>query len=1144
MKWFKAYLKHNPVHTPLLTHSGAFSAVSITQEAALLMSASYAGQQPIIWIKQNSYQAQLLHERLLNLDPELKVSLLDQEESLRLEMIAGSLDKHLMKMETLGKILEGQVDILIVSAHSLLRKLPPLDYLRSLVIDIKVGDTLDINDLKIKLTKLGYHRVTLVEAPMSFAGRGEVLDIYPILSDSPIRIDFFDNEVESIRAFNPNSQRTFKDLKEISITPCSDLLLPEAEIALIEQKVHLRLEALKAKQATVNQQQIENIVLDQVEQMKQGLFEPAQYPLISLATDRVNLFSYFKSPLVVYSPFEAIQTHLKLYAEDTIDYLLQRHDIGVGLDIYDVLWIADRLPKGHRIHEFESIENIALPIHDAFDPHLQGPELVHYLEKIAQHKTVILALDSKDMESMINQLVASKVVYQIMTQDTQPESGLWVLPYSLDEGFQLGDQVVVFACKELFNKQAPIGRYSRLFSLSEPLTGIAQLEIGDYVVHKNYGVGIYEGLETKVIDRVEKDYIKIIYQNEDLLMVPLEQFSLIRKYAGREGVSIKLNRLGTQAWNKTKERIKESVNDIADRLIALYQSRENQKGFKFSPDNEEVKAFESEFIYELTPDQKQAVQEIKAEMETEHPMDRLLIGDVGFGKTEVAIRAAFKALVDHKQVVFLCPTTVLSAQHYRTFIDRFKNYPVNIGLLNRFVEPSKQKETIKSMKKGQIDILIGTHRVLSRDVSFKDLGLLVIDEEQRFGVEQKERIKELKQNVDVLSLSATPIPRTLQMSLIGIRSLSQLNTPPQNRLPVITHVIEKNLKLIKDIISKEVARNGQVFYLFNNISEIYQVASWIQQSFPNITVRVAHGQMDRDEIEETMLEFIDNKIQVLVCTTIVETGIDIPNANTMIIDRADRFGLAQLYQIKGRVGRSDRLAYAYLLIDRQKQLSEVATKRLQAIKEFTQLGSGYKIAMRDLTIRGAGEILGGNQSGFIDSVGIDMYLELLQEVLEGKKVEEPVKQVNSLGQIGHIPDDYVQSDALKIDLYQRIEKVNSLQKLNMFIDDTLDRYGEIPKSTKLLVEKKRLELLLADSRISDYKETVRRTMLVFTEAFSQNIDGIKLFEIINDLSRDIQLKYTQGRIRLEFENTPERIQEILKVLSEMEKFTRRTNESR
>ncbi len=1139
MKWFKDYLKENPLHTPLLKTAGAFSHLSIIQEAGIILSLALAQKQPIIWVKENSYQAQNLYQRIKNLDPNLKLALLDQEESLRLELIASSLDKHLMKMETIGLILEDKVDVLIVSAHSLLRRLPPKAYLNTLTLQLNTGDTIEINDLKTQLVKLGYKAVTVVEAPMSFAGRGEVVDIYPMLSDHPIRIDFFDTEIESIKAFNPEDQRTFKELDTITITPANDLIVDNTLIATITTKVNQRLEILKQKHPQKDFQQIQDLVGDQIEQMEAGVFEDAAYPLVALATDRVSILEYFDQPMIVYSPWEAILNHWKFYQEDTIDYLMQRYEIDMGLDFYDVLNNPERLPKGYKVYEFESAQSHPVLLYEAFNPHLEESDLISYLQNLSQTKTVILALSSKDMERYIEILINHKVAYHLLLEEQLPEKGLWIYPYPLQEGFRIGENIEVLSSKEILQKQVPIGRYGRLFSVSEPLSGIAQLEEGDYVVHKNYGVGIYAGLETKVVERIENDYIKVVYQNDDLLMVPLEQFSLIRKYAGREGVAIRLNKLGTQAWNRTKERIKESVNDIADRLIALYQARQQQKGFQFSPDNQEVIEFESQFEHPLTPDQEQAVKEIKAEMETPYPMDRLLIGDVGFGKTEVAIRAAFKAVVDHKQIVFLCPTTVLSQQHYRTFIDRFKNFPVNIGLLNRFVPVSQQKETIKKMAKGQLDILIGTHRVLSKDVRFKDLGLLIIDEEQRFGVEQKERIKEIKQNVDVLSLSATPIPRTLQMSLIGIRSLSQLNTPPQNRLPVITHIVEKNLKLIEDIIAKEVARNGQVFYLYNNISEIYQVANWIAQRFPKSVVRVAHGQMDREEIEETMLEFTDNKIQILVCTTIVETGIDIPNANTMIVDRADRFGLSQLYQIKGRVGRGDRLAYAYFLIDKQKQLSEIASKRLQAIKEFTQLGSGYKIAMRDLTIRGAGEILGGNQSGFIDSVGIDLYLELLQEVLEQKKQPETSeKVVTNVAQVGYIPDDYVQSDALKIDLYQRIDKVNSIEKLNYYVQDTLDRYGEIPSATRLLIEKKRLEILLEDARIESYKETVRKTTLVFTEAFSQTLDGIKLFETINQISTEIQLKYTQNKIRLEFENSPEKIDQLLEVLGKINTFVR------
>ena len=693
---------------------------------------------------------------------------------------------------------------------------------------------------------------------------------------------------------------------------------------------------------------------------------------------------------------------------------------------------------------------------------------------------------------------------------------------------------MAYSSKEIFNQVIKKGRYERQFQVAQSLTGIADLKKGDYVVHRQYGVGRYLGLETKEVNHRQKDFIHIAYRNDDVLLVPLEQFKLLRKFVSSEGVSVKLNKLGGSEWSKTKNRIKESVNDIADQLIALYKEREAKQGFAFSPDNDYMKQFESEFPYQLTQDQEVAIKEVKTDMESTHPMDRLLSGDVGFGKTEVAIRAAFKAIIDNKQVVFLCPTTVLSQQHYRTFTERFKNYPVNIGLLNRFVTPDQQRKTIAQTKTGQIDILIGTHRVLSKDVRFKDLGLLVIDEEQRFGVEQKERIKTMKVNVDVLSLSATPIPRTLQMSLVGIRSLSQLNTPPSNRLPVVTHIVEKNPKLIEDLISREIARNGQVFYLYNKVDQIYNVAFKIQQAFPDIVVAAAHGQMDREEIEEVMMAFTRGEIQVLVCTTIVETGIDIPNANTMIIDQADRFGLAQLYQIKGRVGRSDRLAYAYLMIDPMKQLSEIATKRLEAIKEFTQLGSGYKIAMRDLTIRGAGEILGGSQSGFINTVGIDLYIELLNEALlekQGQQVPKQAKPLNIEEVETYIPDNYTADASLKIELYQKIDKISSMKQLEKFYQESEDRYGSFPNSVNLLLEKKQLELMLADEIIEDFKDKNKVATVIFTKEFSSQIDGVKFFETVNKISKDINLKYLKGMIRLDIEKQRGWLSELVTVLN-------------
>ena len=597
---------------------------------------------------------------------------------------------------------------------------------------------------------------------------------------------------------------------------------------------------------------------------------------------------------------------------------------------------------------------------------------------------------------------------------------------------------------------------------------------------------------------------------------PLEQFKLVRKFVSSNGIVPKLNKLGSDEWTKTKEKLQSNVEDIAARLLDLYSIRKDDIGYKYPEDNDEQIAFEKEFEYELTADQDRAIKEVKADMQSDRPMDRLLCGDVGFGKTEVAIRAAFKAVLANKQVAYLCPTTILANQHYKTFTKRFKNYPVSIRLLNRFVTPAEQKTTISDLKEHKVDIVIGTHRILSNDVKFKDLGLLIIDEEQRFGVEQKEKIKELKVGIDVLSLSATPIPRSLQMSLVGIRQLSQLDTPPNNRHTVQTYVVEKNDGLIKNAIEKELARKGQVFYLYNNVEEIYNVARKIQNLVDGVRVKVAHGKMDREEIEDVMNSFIEKEVDILVCTTIVETGIDIPNANTMIIDNAQNFGLSQLYQIKGRVGRSETLAYAYLMIPAKRQLSEIADKRLKAIKEFAKLGSGYKIAMRDLTIRGAGDLLGAKQSGFIDTVGIDMYMEMLEEAINKQKgivkEKEVVTPRANINIDGYIPKEFVNEDYDKISMYQDIDKIYTKEDLFRYKAKIMDEYGRLPAAFDNLFNKRRLELLINELHIEKYKEVKGQYEITFTKEFSDMVDGVKLFGICTTISRDITLKYVNQKI--------------------------------
>ena len=670
------------------------------------------------------------------------------------------------------------------------------------------------------------------------------------------------------------------------------------------------------------------------------------------------------------------------------------------------------------------------------------------------------------------------------------------------------------------------------------LRNFQELNVGDYVVHDSYGIGQYLGIKTLDVKGYHKDYLYVAYAGDDTLYIPVEQFKMIRKYASADGKVPMIHALGSSKWTKAKQKAKNKIDDIADRLIELYAKRMSSPGFAFSKDNELQIDFENQFGYALTADQQRSVDEIKLDMEKPQPMDRLLCGDVGFGKTEVALRGAFKAILDHKQVAFLCPTTILSMQHFKTATERFKNFPVEIALLNRFTSSKEKKRILKEVKEGKIDLLIGTHRILSKDVAFNDLGLLVIDEEQRFGVKQKEKIKEYRETIDVLSLSATPIPRTLQMSLMGIRGLSKIDTPPKNRLPVQTYVVEKNNTLIKQVIERELARDGQVFYLYNRTDQIANVAYKISSTVPNAKVAIGHGQMDKNELEDVMLRFMNKEFNVLICTTIIETGIDIPNANTMIVEDADKFGLAQLYQIRGRVGRSERGAYAYLLYKKDKSIQDDALKRLKAIKEFTELGSGYKIAMRDLSIRGSGDILGGKQAGFIDDIGFEMYMKILQDAInvrmhKDEKPEEEVKNLN-VSVDGYIPDDYVESDYEKLELYQRLDKAKTMSELNSLKAEFDDYYGNLPEAILTLIEKRKLEILSHYSIIEDIKDSGKQLEIIFSPNAFETISGDKLFLLANQLFTKPAFKSLDNKITIKINKHDQwlnRLNEFIETLS-------------
>lgn len=1130
MEWINSYLKKHPIMSEYSKNSHSFSHLTKTQEALLAIGYVKSYKKPLMIVKENEQQASELIQEIIRMNHELNVVYYSQEESLRVEAITQSEVLRAQRIQALYQIITNNYDICVTHAVASVRKISPHDVLKETIIPLEVGQDLPLEQLTKRLDQMGYTRAKYVEQPFTYALRGGVCDVYSVQMENPLRIEFFDTEIDSMRTFDSATQQSIEAVKQAEIIFAQDIILDEETCQNLAAKLIIK--------ETDDESRYDLEVI--LEMLKMGNYDINMYPLLYHWDEYETIFEYCDTAKKSISTIEGFKRTLRQNEEDVFQFVEDHYNDSVYIESSKIYASMNPYLEQETIqytHEYQSSDDVVIPWHQANIISDNLNETVLWLKKEAITQKVILALDSESMETMINTLISMNVSYQLETQQPQ-KNGIYIVYSEIETGFILDDiQTMVLTKTELFQYARKRFKYDNKFSKAETLNQLQDLDTFDYVVHRQYGIGKYMGIETKEIDGIQKDFMRIMYRDGDELFVPLEQFTLVRKYLSSHATAVRLSKLGSKSWEKSKEKIQKDVAEVADRLVALYATRMKSKGHAFSPDNDYQRQFESEFKYDLTKDQEVAIQEIKADMESELPMDRLLCGDVGFGKTEVAIRAAFKAFVDGKQVAFLCPTTILSAQHTRTLRKRFENYPIRVEVLNRFVSDKEAKAIVADVKAGKVDILVGTHRLLSKDIKFHDLGLLIIDEEQRFGVEHKERIKEFKVSVDVLSLSATPIPRTLQMSLIGLRSLSQLNTPPSNRLPVMTYVIEKNKKTLHDIMIKELNRDGQVFYLFNNVEQIYEVANSIARAIPQSKVAVVHGQMDRYEIEDVMMQFIAKEVNVLVCTTIIETGIDIPNANTIIVENAHRFGLSQLYQIKGRVGRSDRLAYAYFVVPEKKGLSEVAQKRLQAIKEFTQLGSGYKIAMRDLTIRGAGELLGGNQSGFIDTVGIDLYIELLKEAIDERQgtKTQPLKDTESynLKIDAYLPDKFTSDDGEKLDLYQQIYQIETLDELKTFNEMVVDRYGQLPNAVTMLLEKKRLELFLNDERIKSFKERMNKVEVSFTEEYSSRIDGIKLFELISEKSSEINVKYVSQSIKISMPMYDEWVEDLIYILENM-----------
>lgn len=1131
-------LQNNVAFQSLLKGKEDLVINQVSDEALLYASAFLSLDQDMVVVKANQYEANLLFQEiqaLLN----TQCLFFPVDESMRIEALASSPELLEERINTMYRLTNGKHHILVTHTHAIIRHIPSKEMFISHCLDLKIGQRIDIYELQKILMRSGYQNTSRVDSPFYFSKRGGIIDVYSMQYNYPLRIEFFDDEIDDIRFYDASSQRTISHIKEVTIIPASDILYKEKEVKSVIQEIdNLHVEHRKCIDKEFLDTLDSTVELDK-EGLRNHSTSFSMYGYYGLFSGVSHILSYLDNPVVLLSSKEEINFQFKNYIEENHYYYMELQNIGKTLkdlplyhDLYSVLPDKNRNVKGFAT----SNKDIVFNTRQVF-LHKDKEELViQQLHEYLTISNIMICLQNEHQMKLIMELLERhEMSYTMIGTDTKFYDGINIYVGNIPTGVELVDEhLVIITDKELFVSNNPKKTKYFRYKDAKILKDYQELNVGDYVVHDSHGIGQYLGIKTLEVKGYHKDYLYVAYAGDDTLYIPVEQFKLIRKYASSDGKAPKIHKLGGSQWQKTKQKIRAKVDDIADKLIEIYATRMHQKGFAFQPDEELQVQFENAFGYDLTPDQQRSVDEIKEDMEKPQPMDRLLCGDVGFGKTEVALRACFKAVISNKQVAFLCPTTILSMQHYKTMQQRFEGFPITIALLNRFTSSKHKKQILEDVKNGKIDILVGTHRILSKDILFKDIGLLCIDEEQRFGVKQKEQIKEYRKIIDVLTLTATPIPRTLQMSLMGIRGLSQIETPPKDRLPVQTYVIEKNPMLIKQVIERELARNGQVFYLYNRTSEIANVAYRLSLTIPNANVAIGHGQMSKEELEDVMLRFVNKEFNVLVCTTIIETGIDIPNANTIIVEDADRFGLSQLYQIKGRVGRSDRAAYAYLLYNGQKQMNEEASKRLKAIKEFTELGSGYKIAMRDLAIRGSGDILGGQQAGFIDSIGFDMYMRILQDALDEKtgKSSEPEEEITSvnINVDGYIPQDYVSSDMEKLELYQRLENVKTEEGIQQITEEFKDFYGKLPREVITLIDKRKFDILSNHSYVESVEDIQNKIQITFTKAYTYVVDGNRLFALVNSKFPNAVFKTLNQKISISLPKNKEWLEESNKLL--------------
>ncbi|HJF67115.1 MAG TPA: transcription-repair coupling factor [Staphylococcus kloosii] len=1110
--------------------------LSAAAKATIIAEKYLESEQQLLVVTNNLYQADKLEADILQFVDANDVYKYPMQDIMTEEFSTQSPQFMSERVRTLTALSQNERGLFIVPLNGLKKWLTPVELWKSHQITLSVGEDINVDDLLTKLVNMGYRRESVVSHIGEFSLRGGIIDIYPLIGE-PVRIELFDTEIDSIRNFDVESQRSNDNMQEVNITTASDYIITDDVIKHTKEKLT---EAYQETRPKIDKS-VRNDVKETYDSFK--LFESSLFDhqvmrrLVAFMYEQpATIIDYFQDDAIVavdeYNRIKETEETLTTEVDDFMQNLIESGKGFIGQSFLDYQNF-EALLKKHPVAYFtlftatmsvklqDIIKFSCKPVQQFYGQYdIMRSEFQRY---IANDYTIVVLAETETkkerIQSMLNEMHIPTFV-DVAENEIQGGRAI-ITEGSLSEGFELPYmQLVVVTERELFKSQQKKKRkQQKTLTNAEKIKSYQDLKVGDYVVHVHHGVGRYLGVETLEVAGVHKDYIKLQYKGTDQLFVPVDQMDQVQKYVASEDKMPKLNKLGGTEWKKTKAKVQQSVEDIADELIELYKEREMSVGYQYGPDSAEQNDFELDFPYELTPDQAKSITEIKGDMEQQKPMDRLLCGDVGYGKTEVAVRAAFKAVLEGKQVAFLVPTTILAQQHYETLIERMQDFPIDVELISRFRTTKEIKEVKEGLKSGKVDIVVGTHKLLGKDIVYKDLGLLIVDEEQRFGVRHKERIKTLKTNVDVLTLTATPIPRTLHMSMLGVRDLSVIETPPENRFPVQTYVLEQNSNFIKEALERELSREGQVFYLYNKVQSIYEKREQLQMLMPDASIGVAHGQMTERDLEETMIGFINHEYDILVTTTIIETGVDVPNANTLIIEEADRFGLSQLYQLRGRVGRSSRIGYAYFLHPANKVLTETAEDRLQAIKEFTELGSGFKIAMRDLNIRGAGNLLGKQQHGFIDSVGFDLYSQMLEEAVNEKRGITPEQNDAPEVEIelnidAYLPAEYIQNEQAKIEIYKKLRKIESETQLIDIKDELIDRFNEYPAEVARLLDMMEIKIHALHAGVTLIKDKGKTIEIFLSEKGTEDIDGEALFKQTQPLGRAMKVGVQDGKMKV------------------------------